>query len=85
MKYELLHHKVAYFLLIGGLLLLTLIFLAVWPDRMLQRVVIVLITAFYFSWGAITHLHTTSLSKRVIYEYASMSLLAGTLLMLITL
>jgi len=84
MKQELLHHKLAYLILAGGLSLLILGFLAVWPDRILQRVLIGVLTIFYFGWGSITHLHTAALTKRVIYEYAAMSLLAGTLLMLIT-
>lgn len=85
MKHELMHHKVAYLILCLGLSALILTFLAVWPDRILQRGVIVALAGFYFLWGCVTHLHTTTLTRRVVYEYASMSLLAGTLLMLITL
>lgn len=85
MKYELLHHKIAYLVLTLGLVIATLTFLAVWPDKTLQRIVIVALVVFYFLWGTITHLHTTTLTKRVVYEYAAISLLAGTLLLLITL
>lgn len=85
MRNELLSHKKAYFILILGLIVFTLAFLAAWPNRGYQRIVVGGLGLFYFLWGVMTHLHTAHITKRVLYEYASMALLATVLLLLITL
>ncbi len=82
---EISKHKFAYFTLAVGLLISTFLFMGVWPNRVLQRYVIVGCSIFYIGWGVITHLHAEHISKRVIAEYASVALLAGLLLFLITL
>jgi hypothetical protein len=82
---EITKHKLAYFFLILGLLTSTFLFMGVWPNRVLQRYVIVGFAIFYIGWGVITHLHAEHISKRVIAEYVSVALLAGLLLFLITL
>jgi len=84
MKQEILSHKRAYLFLILGLILITTLFLAVWPNRAAQRIVVMFLGIFYFMWGVITHLHTIQLTKRVLYEYASVAVLATVLLLLIT-
>lgn len=84
MRNELLVHKKAYILLLLGLVALTIAFLAVWPDRNMQRVVIGVLGLFYFLWGCMTHLHTAALTRRVLYEYASVAILATALLLLLT-
>lgn len=84
MKNELLLHKKAYLLLIAGLLSFTMSFLAAWPDRGMQRLLIIGLGFFYLLWGLMTHIHTTHLTKRILYEYASIALLATVLLLLIT-
>lgn len=84
MRNELLSHKKAYVLLILGLLALTVAFLAAWPNRPAQRVVVAVIGLFYFLWGSMTHLHTALLTRRVLYEYASVAILATALLLLLT-
>ena len=77
-------HKLAYFSLSLGLGALTVLYLAVWPNLLLQRVVILGICAFYTIWGITTHLKTDHFTPRVAYEYIGISLLGGLLLFLIT-
>lgn len=84
MKNEFIHHKLAYIILVMGLLILSLVFIGVWPNRLYQRIVAVGIGVFYFAWGLVTHVHTLQLTKRVIYEYAAMAALAALLLLLVT-
>ena len=85
MKQELLHHKLAYGLLLVVLISLTFLFMAVWPNRFLQRLVILVMMVFYTTWGSLTHLHVNQFTPRIFAEYASMSLLAGVMLLLVTL
>jgi len=84
MKNEFLSHKRAYLILIIGLVGLAFIFLGVWPNRFYQRLVAVAIGLFYLVWGLVTHVHTLQLTKRVLYEYATMAALAMLLLLLVT-
>jgi hypothetical protein len=84
MKQELFNHKIAYAALFAGLFGLTLLFFAVWPDRVLQRLAIVALCAFYALWGIMAHLHVVKLSRRVVYEYLGVSTLAGIILFFIT-
>ena len=85
MRKEFLAHKLAYSILIIGLSIGILSFMAVWPDRLLQRMVILSITVFYFAWGVTTHLKSKHITGGVILEYFLVSLLAGSLMMLVTL
>ena len=85
MRDELRRHKLAYFILIVGLVLLTILFLAAWPNRWWQRAVIVAMSSFYVGWGVLTHIHADKITRRVVYEYLSMGILAGVLLFLVTL
>ncbi len=84
MKHELSTHRWAYLILILGLVLITLLFLGAWPNRLYQRFVILGLVVFYSLWGTLTHLHADHLTKKIAYEYMSMSLLAGALLFLVT-
>jgi hypothetical protein len=84
MKTELFNHKIAYASLFMGLTGLIVLFFGVWPDRVLQRLVIVALCSFYAVWGVMTHLHVVRLSKRVVYEYLGVSALAGIILFFIT-
>lgn len=84
MKRELLQHKLQYVILISGLMILTLLFLAVWPNRVLQRLVVISLSLFYMTWGIVTHLHADRITRKIIYEYISVGLLAGALLFLVT-
>ncbi len=85
MKIELLHHKLAYAVLIIALAFLMVLFLGTWPNRMYQRIVVITLALFYFVWGTVTHVKAQKISRKVILEYAAISTLAGFLLFLITL
>jgi len=84
MQREFLNHKLAYLVLFIGLAVLTALFLGVWPNRVLQRLVILSLSLFYITWGVLTHLHADTISRRVIYEYVGVGTLAGMLLFLVT-
>jgi hypothetical protein len=81
---ELEKHKWAYAFLSLGLVVLTLAFMAVWPDHLLQRLIVVAMGIFYFIWGILTHVKAEHISRRVILEYFGISALASLLLLLIT-
>ena len=78
-------HRPAYLVLLGGLILLTLAFVGAWPSRVWQRVVVLMLMFFYFSWGVITHVKAKHVTRKVLLEYLGMSVLVGTCLFLITL
>lgn len=77
-------HKAAFLVLALGLLLLITAFMAVWPDRMMQRLVAIVISVFYFLWGIITHTKVKTLNRKVVSEYLGVSFVALILLMLVT-
>jgi len=81
---ELKKHKLAYLVLAAGLGLGVILFLGSWPDRSLQRLVSVGIAIFYFVWGILNHLKDGRVTKRVVFEYLGVGMLAGLLLILIT-
>jgi hypothetical protein len=85
MKPEFSKHKLAYVVLVVGLVALTVAFMAVWPNRMSERGLILAISLFYFLWGVITHVKSEHISRRIVFEYASIALLASVALLLITL
>ncbi len=85
MQQEFCEHRWAYLILVGGLLAFVVLFVAIWPDRSLQRLVALAISLFYAAWGIMTHLHTQTISRRVVAEYLSVSALALVLLLLVTL
>jgi hypothetical protein len=81
---ELKNHKLAYSILVVGLILGVVLFLGAWPDRNLQRITAVVMAIFYVLWGVITHFKTNHITKKVILEYLGVGLLAGLLLTLVT-
>lgn len=85
MRDELKKHKLAYLVLIAGILIFVFLFLGAWPDRWIQRLVVVAMSAYYFFWGILTHVKTSTITKSVVWEYGMVALLAGVLLLLITL
>jgi hypothetical protein len=85
MIHELKKHKLSYLVLIIGISIFVILFMGAWPNRLIQRVIVVGMSLFYFLWGLLTHFKTKTITKEVIYEYASVSFLAGVLLFLITL
>ncbi len=82
---ELKKHKLVYLILIVGLILGVTLFLGSWPDRRLQRLVSIGIAVFYILWGILTHLKENRITRRVVLEYLGVGVLAGLLLVLITL
>ncbi|MBT4124213.1 MAG: hypothetical protein HN981_00310 [Candidatus Pacebacteria bacterium] len=85
MRREILKHKVAYGSLLIALLFFTISFFSVWPNRLMQRVLVVGLAVFYFVWGLTTHVKSKKLTQYVVMEYLAMSLLVGILLFLVTL
>lgn len=84
MKKEFLQHYLAYSILLLGLLMIIISFFGVWPNRLAQRYLILILVAFYFMWGVISHTKTDHLTTRVIFEYLIVAVLAGLLLSLVT-
>lgn len=82
---ELGKHKLAYLILILGLIAGVVLFLGAWPDRFLQRAIALSLAGFYFIWGVLTHFKARRITRQVIFEYLGVSILAGLLLFLVTL
>lgn len=82
---ELNKHKLAYLILILGLVLGVIFFLGAWPDRHLQRIVAIGISVFYLLWGILTHFKSKHINNKIVLEYVGVGALAGLLLILVTL
>jgi hypothetical protein len=85
MKQEISRHALAYFILVLGIVIFVFLFLGAWPNRWIQRMIIIGMTVFYFLWGILTHFKTKTITKEVAYEYGSVAFLAAMVLFLITL
>jgi len=84
MKNQLKQHLIAYSLLIIGLLVGAGGYIYVWPNQKLMRLVALFLASFYFIWGVVTHVKTKRISVRVVYEYATVALLASLALLVLT-
>jgi hypothetical protein len=84
MKQELLRHRLAYIILGLGLVSFVAGFLLAWPNVVLQRLEVVILGGFYFFWGVVVHRTTGTISVRVVLEYFFVSVLACSLLLLLT-
>jgi hypothetical protein len=84
MRKEFLQHALAYSILIGGLAAIIFGFMVVWPNRIAERYLIMILAAFYFMWGVIAHVKTEHLTWKVVFEYLVVSLLAAVLLSVVT-
>jgi len=84
LKLEFGQHKLSYLVLLIELILFIAFFMASWPNRFLQRLLILLIMIFYVLWGCVTHYKSEHLTKRIFWEYLGVSLLAGSILYLVT-
>lgn len=82
---EVTKHALAYTILVLGLSMIMFLFFAVWPNRIAQRYVILVLSSFYLFWGVIAHVKTEHLTLRVIAEYSAVSILGGMLLFFVTL
>jgi len=77
-------HPTAYGVLLAFLVLFVLSFMHVWPNKERQRVLSVVLVVFYFLWGVVTHTKTKRLNRAVVLEYLAVSVLAGSILLLLT-
>lgn len=82
---ELQNHTVAYLILAVGLVLGVILFLGAWPDRKLQQLIGSGMAGFYIIWGIVTHFRIRRITRQIVFEYLAVGLLAGLLLVLITL
>lgn len=78
------HHKLAYLLLLVELVIFVALFLAAWPNRVLQRGIILELVIFYVVWGVLTHRKLSHPLKQVSLEYLGVAGLAGTILFILT-
>lgn len=85
MRAEFWHHKLAYLILLIGIVAFIYYFFAVWPNRVQQRLASGLFVSFYFVWGLLSHVKSRRLTAKVALEYFAASLLIGLLLFLVAL
>lgn len=77
-------HKIAYVVLSIVLFLFVVMFLHYWPDRSKQRLVAIGMSIFYFLWGVVVHSNSRHINSKVVLEYLAVSLLSGSILVLLT-
>lgn len=82
--FELKKHRLAYALLIVGLLVLGGLYMLAWPDTLMIRLVSIALGIFYASWGILAHTKSKTVTPAVVAEYLAISLLAVLVLLLIT-
>lgn len=80
---EIKNHKIAYSVLALALLCFVVAYLQVWPDKQLQKVVVLCLGVFYFFWGVIVHKRMSHIHPRIVLEYLAISILAVLLLLLL--
>jgi hypothetical protein len=85
MKDEIVQHRLAYLILLGGMVFFVLAFMAVWPSRQGQRVLAAMMGGYYVLWGSLTHVKTRHFSSRVLGEYLGVAVLGVLALIFITL
>jgi hypothetical protein len=83
-KTELINHPIAYSILVVGLLTFVAAFFIVWPDRNLERAVIISYAVFYFLWGVFTHKSKQQVIGSLTAEYAFVSILGALILLMLT-
>jgi hypothetical protein len=81
---EMTKHRSAYLILAVGLVSLVILFMGVWPNRVMQRLVAIAFGVFYIVWGLITHLHSDHINKHVVMEYLGVGSVGSLVLLLIT-
>ncbi len=84
MNREFKQHRIAYGILAVVLVVFLVLFFAAWPNKLLQRILIILIGIFYVGWGSVTHVKTDHLTKQVFYEYLGVAVLSALILLLVT-
>ena len=79
-RQELHRHRIAYSVLVAGLFIFGVLIFGAWPNTLAQRLLAGGLALFYFIWGVTTHVKSTTITVRVIFEYAVVATLAGGLL-----
>lgn len=83
-RQELHRHRVAYSALIIGLFMFAVAIFGAWPNVLVERYLIGMLSGSYFIWGVVTHVTSTTLTKRVVFEYAAVATLSGLMLLSMT-
>lgn len=78
------NHKSAYTVLLVFLISFSSLFLYVWPDAKKQRLLVLFMAIFYFIWGVIVHKKADHITLRITLEYFAVAVLAGSILLLMT-
>jgi len=84
MKSELHKHLLAYSILVFGLSVFAVAFLYFWPLRSILRILVFVLVGYYVTWGALAHLKSDRVTRRVVIEYLGFGLIAGSLLLMLT-
>lgn len=85
MNTKLRKYRTAYGFLFTVLILFIIGFTAAWPNILLQRALVIMLGCFYFFWGVLHHHKSNVISVKVVLEYFFVSVLACSLLLLLTL
>lgn len=78
-------NKLAYTILLAGLLAFALVFSMLWPDREAQRMTAAAFGGGYFLWGILTHTKSKDLTREIVFEYLAIAILAVLIMILVTL
>ena len=81
---ELKRHPVAYVVLVLSSLAFLWLFFKVWPDRNVERILIVIYAAWYFFWGVFTHRTNNTINQEVVKEYGLVATLGAILLLMLS-
>ena len=77
-------HWHSYVALIAGLTAFVYLYLQFWPNIWMIRYISLAMGLFYSIWGILTHVKSQKITRQVVQEYVFVSILAVTLLWLIT-
>jgi len=84
MKPELEKHLLAYSVLLIGLGVFVLSFIYFWPLMTILRILIIALGVYYVAWGALAHLKSDRITRRILLEYAGVAMIACSILMMLT-
>ena len=81
---EVVSHKVAYTILLLGLLSFVCLFVWAGQRLVVQRSVMIGLGVFYAAWGVVTHVSSRRVTNLLLLEYFVVSALATVILLLLT-
>ena len=84
MKPEIEKHLLAYSALLIGLGVFVLAVLYFWPLMNILRLLIFALGIYYVTWGALAHLKSDRVTRRIVMEYAGVAMIACSILMMLT-